>query len=287
MYTSWINGIGEHKHKSLATAKRYVKRRTAEVKRSHGGGDLEYEIRDSSGKVVDTNSGFWGRGPKSNPAIKLPSKFTPAEVRVNEQGKVQIRINPAKLGSGGRFAKCVESVEAKGGARDPRAVCAAAERKNPRSQKTAYAIKTGQAQWGYFTTRVEAERAATRQRQADRQAGNSSFYTKVVKIPVSSNPSKRSVLKRVRKALTKYVRKTSNPSPFPKKRDRFDPSFHRDGTVTIWNGNQWVRGTPKWLYNNYYLTGFSIEEREYILKHKSTEKPLSVAEQMRRYHRGR
>jgi hypothetical protein len=75
--------------------------------------------------VVGPNKFSTGR----NPAIKLPSKFTPAEVRVNEQGKVQIRINPAKLGSGGRFVKCVESVEARGGARDPRAVCAAAGRK--------------------------------------------------------------------------------------------------------------------------------------------------------------
>ena len=58
--------------------------------------------------------------------IKLPSKFTPAQVRVNDKGEVQIKMNPAKLGSGGRFAKCVKSVEARGGAYDPNAVCAAA-----------------------------------------------------------------------------------------------------------------------------------------------------------------
>jgi hypothetical protein len=80
---------------------------------------------------------------KRNPAIKLPSKFTPAEVRVNEQGKVQIRINPAKLGSGGRFAKCVESVTARGGARDPRAVCAAVGRKKYGAKKFAAMARAG------------------------------------------------------------------------------------------------------------------------------------------------
>jgi hypothetical protein len=83
---------------------------------------------------------------RSNPAVKLPSKFTPAEVRVNEQGKVQIRINPAKLGSGGRFAKCVESVEAKGGAVDPRAVCAAAGRKKYGAKKFAAMGRAGRKQ---------------------------------------------------------------------------------------------------------------------------------------------
>jgi hypothetical protein len=37
--------------------------------------------------------------------------------------------NPGKLGSGERFAACVRSVEKRGGAADPRAVCAAAGRK--------------------------------------------------------------------------------------------------------------------------------------------------------------
>jgi hypothetical protein len=64
-----------------------------------------------------------------NPRVKLPSKFTPAQVRVNDKGEVQIRMNPANLGSGGRFAKCVKSVEARGGAYDPYAVCASAGRK--------------------------------------------------------------------------------------------------------------------------------------------------------------
>jgi hypothetical protein len=58
--------------------------------------------------------------------VKLPSKWKLLPVRVNPRGKVQIGLNPSDLGSGGRFAKCVESVEARGGARDPNAVCAAA-----------------------------------------------------------------------------------------------------------------------------------------------------------------
>lgn len=61
--------------------------------------------------------------------VKLPANWTPAQVRVLKNGKVQLKINPAKLGSGGRFAKCVQSVEAEGGAMDARAVCAAAGRK--------------------------------------------------------------------------------------------------------------------------------------------------------------
>ena len=62
------------------------------------------------------------------PKIKLPTKFTNAKVRVNKRGEVQIKMNPKDLGSG-RFAKCVKAVEAKGGAYDPKAVCAAAKRK--------------------------------------------------------------------------------------------------------------------------------------------------------------
>jgi len=58
--------------------------------------------------------------------IKLPANWTPAQVRVDKQGNVKVKLNPAKLGSGGRFAKCVKSVEARGGAYDPNAVCAVA-----------------------------------------------------------------------------------------------------------------------------------------------------------------
>ena len=62
-------------------------------------------------------------------SVKLPAKWTDAKFRVTKSGKVQLKLNPAKLGSGGRFAKCVESVEARGGVYDPKAVCAAAGRK--------------------------------------------------------------------------------------------------------------------------------------------------------------
>jgi hypothetical protein len=97
---------------------------------------------DRDGGLIDQ----WLNLPETNPrALKLPSKFTPAEVRVNEQGKVQIRINPAKLGSGGRFAKCVESVTARGGAIDPRAVCAAAGRKKYGAKKFAAMGRAGRA----------------------------------------------------------------------------------------------------------------------------------------------
>ena len=59
--------------------------------------------------------------------IKLPANWTPAQVRVDKKGNVQVKVNPGRLGSGGRFAKCVKSVEARGGAYDPNAVCAAME----------------------------------------------------------------------------------------------------------------------------------------------------------------
>ena len=85
------------------------------------------------------------RKPKSktNPRVKLPSKFTLMPVRVNKKGEVQIGVNPAKLGSGGRFAKCVKSVEARGGAYDPNAVCAAAGRKKYGAKKMASMARAG------------------------------------------------------------------------------------------------------------------------------------------------
>lgn len=45
-----------------------------------------------------------------NPKIKLPAHWTPAEIRVNEKGDPQIRINPAKVGTG-RNVKGVKSVQ--------------------------------------------------------------------------------------------------------------------------------------------------------------------------------
>ena len=82
---------------------------------------------------------------KMNPRrVKLPSKFTMMPVRVNKKGEVQIGVNPSKLGSGGRFAKCVKSVEARGGAYDPNAVCAAAAgRKKYGAKKMASMARAG------------------------------------------------------------------------------------------------------------------------------------------------
>ena len=72
---------------------------------------------------------FWRSvSVRYNPAASLPKIWTSAQVRVNSKGQVQLKINPAKLGSGGRFASCVRDVKARGGATDPYAVCAAAGR---------------------------------------------------------------------------------------------------------------------------------------------------------------
>jgi len=54
---------------------------------------------------------------------KTITGWTEAKVRV-VNGKVQVKVNPQS-----RFAKCVKSVEKRGGAYDARAVCAAAGRK--------------------------------------------------------------------------------------------------------------------------------------------------------------
>lgn len=66
---------------------------------------------------------------RKNPRVKLPSVWTKAEIRVNDKGEPQIRLNPGALGKTGKFAKCVKAVELQGSAYDPRAVCAAAERR--------------------------------------------------------------------------------------------------------------------------------------------------------------
>jgi hypothetical protein len=47
---------------------------------------------------------------------------------VDKHGNVQVKLNPGKVGTG-RFAKCVKSVEAQGGAYDPRAVCGEMEKR--------------------------------------------------------------------------------------------------------------------------------------------------------------
>jgi len=72
---------------------------------------------------------------KQNP--RLPAKWTPAQVRVNSKGQVQLKINPAKLGTGSRFAACVRDVKSKGSAYDPYAVCASAGRRKYGKRKMA------------------------------------------------------------------------------------------------------------------------------------------------------
>jgi hypothetical protein len=42
--------------------------------------------------------------------LKLPATWTPAKIRVDKSGRVQLKLNPAALGSGGRFAKCAVKV---------------------------------------------------------------------------------------------------------------------------------------------------------------------------------
>lgn len=60
-------------------------------------------VRGKDGEQMDVPS-------RSNPRIKLPANWSPAQVRVDEHGNVQVKINPSKAGKG-RFAKCVKAVE--------------------------------------------------------------------------------------------------------------------------------------------------------------------------------
>jgi hypothetical protein len=75
--------------------------------------------------------------------VGLPKQWTPAQVRVNDKGQVQVKVNPDKLGSGTRFARCVKAVAEKGGAYDPKAVCASAGRKKYGARKMASMAKAG------------------------------------------------------------------------------------------------------------------------------------------------
>jgi hypothetical protein len=75
--------------------------------------------------------------------LALPKQWTSAQVRVNEKGQVQVKMNPDKLGSGTRFAKCVKAVAEKGGAYDPNAVCASAGRRKYGPRKMAAMAKAG------------------------------------------------------------------------------------------------------------------------------------------------
>lgn len=86
---------------------------------------------------------------RRNPAIKLPANFTPAEVRVNEQGKVQIRINPAKVGRG-RTVKGVQSVQQTNPSkrktlkRVSKALTKYVRGKNPRGAGVGFTLMNGQ-----------------------------------------------------------------------------------------------------------------------------------------------
>ena len=116
--------------------------------RSHLSVDRAERIarEDPSLIYMDVPDAAWKKAVRreSNPRrVKLPSKFTMMPVRVNKKGEVQIGVNPSKLGSGGRFAKCVKSVEARGGAYDPNAVCAAAGRKKYGAKKMASMARAG------------------------------------------------------------------------------------------------------------------------------------------------
>ena len=75
--------------------------------------------------------------------VGLPKQWTPAQVRVNDKGQVQVKVNPDKLGSGTRFARCVKAVAEKGGAYDPKAVCASAGRKKFGAKKMASMARAG------------------------------------------------------------------------------------------------------------------------------------------------
>jgi len=99
----------------------------------------------------------------SNPKkVKLPSTWTPTEVRVNSRGQVQLKINPGSFGKG-KFARCVAAVEAKGGAYDPGAVCAAAERRTLR-RSNGYIVYPGRTYVGskVYTSLKKAHAAAKR-----------------------------------------------------------------------------------------------------------------------------
>lgn len=93
-----------------------------------------------------------------NRSVKLPAKWTAAKVRVLKNGKVQLKLNPAALGSGGRFAKCVQSVESRGGAVDARAVCASAGRKKYGKKKFQAMAKAGRKRAAKKNTRPRARR---------------------------------------------------------------------------------------------------------------------------------
>ena len=54
--------------------------------------------------------------------------------------------------------------------------------------RSHYAVQSLMGRWGSFTRKKDAEAAARRQREADRQAGNAPGHVKVVKISGKENP---------------------------------------------------------------------------------------------------
>ena len=80
-------------------------------------------------------------GNARNPSINLPRQWTPARIRIGPRGKVQVgftaaqarKINPGAPGSA--FKRCVKGVSSRGGAYDPRAVCAAMGRRKYGAKK--------------------------------------------------------------------------------------------------------------------------------------------------------
>jgi hypothetical protein len=77
---------------------------------------VEYQQLDSSGRKLGYPRNVQPKRSSSNPHVKLPTQWTPGHVRVDQHGNVQIKVNPGKLKGTGKFARCVKSVEAKGGA---------------------------------------------------------------------------------------------------------------------------------------------------------------------------
>lgn len=69
----------------------------------------------------------------------VPGRFTKGRFVPNHKGTIR---NP-KLGSGKLFEKCVADVAARGGAVDPRSVCAGAERKKYGKKKFQAVAKAG------------------------------------------------------------------------------------------------------------------------------------------------
>ena len=114
--------------------------------------------------------------PKRKTKLQLPRQWTPARIRIGPGGKVQVgfsaaearKINPGKPGS--EFKRCVKGVSSRGGAYDPRAVCAAAGRRKygaKKFQSMALAGKLRVARrsgnpraQAFFSSEADAERYA-------------------------------------------------------------------------------------------------------------------------------